>query len=77
MLQAATPVVGTYDLSTKGGTTAMNTANCYIINAPGRYSLPLVYGNAIKNGATNSSAYISNATGTGILKTSLTIRAKP
>lgn len=68
MLQAATPVVGTYDLSTKGGTTAMNTANCYIINAPGRYSLPLVYGNAIKNGATNSSAYISNATGTGILK---------
>ena len=33
MLQAATPVVGTYDLSTKGGTTAMNTANCYIINA--------------------------------------------
>lgn len=68
ILQAATPVVGTYDLSTKGGTTAMNTANCYIINAPGRYSLPLVYGNAIKNGVTNTSAYISNATGTGVLK---------
>ncbi len=38
------PVSGTYDLSTKGGTTAMNTANCYVINAPGKYSLPLVYG---------------------------------
>lgn len=57
MLQAATPVVGTYDLSTKGGTTTMNTANCYIINAPGRYSLPLVYGNAIKNGEDNTNAY--------------------
>lgn len=68
ILQAATPVVGTYDLSTNGGTTPMNTANCYIINAPGRYSLPLVYGNAIKNGVTNSSAYISSApAGSGIL----------
>lgn len=62
-LQAAAPVPGTYDLSTKGGTTAMNTANCYAINAPGTYSLPLVYGNAIKDGATNTSAYISTASG--------------
>lgn len=68
-LQAATPVSGTYDLSTKGGTASMNTANCYVINAPGRYSLPLVYGNAIKNGAPNSSAYTSTASGTGVLKT--------
>lgn len=41
-----------YDV-TKGG----NTANCYIVSAPGTYAIPLVYGNAIKNGQTNSSAY--------------------
>ena len=35
----------------------MNTANCYIVNAPGTYSLPLVYGNAIKNGNANPEAY--------------------
>jgi hypothetical protein len=65
-LQDATPL-SNYDLSTKGGTTAMNTANCYIINAPGTYTFPLVYGNAIKNGATNTSSYISSASGTGVL----------
>lgn len=41
-----------YDV-TMGGT----TANCYIVSAPGTYAIPLVYGNAIKNGQTNSSAY--------------------
>lgn len=45
--------------SSTGAATVENTANCYIINAPGVYSLPLVYGNAVKNGATNSAAYIS------------------
>ena len=34
-----------------------NTANCYIVNAPGNYSLPLIYGNAVTNGRTNSQAY--------------------
>ena len=68
-LWKAEPVSGIYDLSTKGGTTAMNTANCYIINAPGKYSLPLVYGNAVKNGSTNASAYTSQASGTYVLKT--------
>ena len=56
-----------HDLSTKGGKTNVNTANCYIVNSPGWYQLPLVYGNAIKNGATNSSAYTSSGSGTGIL----------
>ena len=69
VLMAAAPVSGTYDLSTKGGTTPMNTANCYIINAPGTYSLPLVYGNAVKDGTTNSSAYTSRASGNYVLKT--------
>lgn len=45
-----------------------NTANCYVINAPGKYSLPLVYGNAIKNGGTNASAYTSSASGSYVLK---------
>lgn len=34
-----------------------NTANCYIVSAPGTYAIPLVYGNAIKNGQPNPSAY--------------------
>ncbi len=33
------------------------TANCYVIGAPGWYMLPLVYGNAIKNGSDNTMAY--------------------
>lgn len=64
VLAAAAPVVGIYDLSTKGGETPMNTANCYVINAPGTYSLPLVYGNAVKDGEANSSAYTSRIGGT-------------
>ena len=66
-----TPAVGSasapYDLSLhdhNGNATARNTANCYLISAPGHYRIPLVYGNAIKNGATNSSAYISSAPAT-------------
>jgi hypothetical protein len=38
-------------------TLAANTANCYIVDAPGYYMLPLVYGNAIKAGAPNPSSY--------------------
>ncbi len=34
-----------------------NTANCYIVSAPGRYAIPLVYGNAVKGGAVNAKAY--------------------
>lgn len=51
------PATGTdyYDLSTEYG--SRNTANCYIIDGYGKFKLPLVYGNAILNGATNSSAY--------------------
>ena len=55
-----------YDLSTKGGSvSSRSTANSYVISAPGHYRIPLVYGNAIENGATNANAYISHApTGT-------------
>ena len=48
-----------YDLSKEGS--RQTTANCYVVNAAGTYKLPLVYGNAIKNGAQNEKAY--NGTG--------------
>ena len=45
-----------YNLSnqTDGGATVENTANCYIVNAPGYYRIPMVYGNGIKNSTTNT-----------------------
>lgn len=46
-----------YDLSTEGGSIPQSTANCYVVNAPGFYKLPLVYGNAIKDGEPNLGAY--------------------
>ena len=49
-----------YDLSAhdwQGNNISATTANCYIVNAPGTYMLPLVYGNAIKNGTPNTPAY--------------------
>ena len=39
------------------------TANCYMVHNPGTYRIPLVYGNAIKNGATNTSSYVTTSTG--------------
>lgn len=53
-LKAESSVSGIYDLSTKGGTAVQRTANCYIINRPGTYKLPLVYGNAIDYAALNN-----------------------
>ena len=49
-----------YDLSThdeNGGTINETTANCYVVDAPGVYKLPLVYGNARLNGQNNQDAY--------------------
>ncbi len=40
-----------------GASTVENTANCYVVSAPGSYSIPLVYGNAIKNSTANPTAY--------------------
>lgn len=57
-LDAATEgTEGSGDLSLR------NTANCYVVNAPGWYCFPLVYGNAVKDGKTNEAAYISPLTG--------------
>ena len=66
-LKNATAVGSTsapYDLSLhnyQGATTARNTANSYLISAPGHYRIPLVYGNAIENGSTNANSYTSHA----------------
>ena len=50
-----------YDLSTEAlydvDKDPKNTANSYMIFAPGYYTFPLVYGNAITNGSNNTSAY--------------------
>ena len=47
------------------------TANCYMVHTAGDYKLPLVYGNAIKNGATNAAAY------TGVPENANTIATFP
>lgn len=58
-----------YNLSSSsGGVSEEETANTYIINAPGSYSIPLVYGNAIKNGTTNSAAYTASTSHSNTLK---------
>lgn len=62
---------------TDGSSTVQNTANCYVVSAPGYYCFPLVYGNAIKNGTTNTSAYTSNKTGSNILKTFINHTGNP
>ena len=57
------PVYGTID----GAEEPMETANCYVITAPGKYKFPTVYGNAIRNGATNERAYAPQGTSAGVL----------
>lgn len=47
-----------YNLSNSTGEAQVqNTANCYLISAPGYYMIPLVYGNAIKDNNANYVAY--------------------
>ena len=41
---------------------AQSTANCYVVKEAGNYKLPLVYGNAIKNGTANTAAYTNLGT---------------
>lgn len=61
---------GAYFLANSTGQSIIeNTANCYVVDAPGFYFFPLVYGNAVKNGSTNQSAYTSTASETTTLKT--------
>lgn len=41
------------------------TANCYMVTAPGWYTFPLVVGNAISGGQDNKAAYQGDINGTG------------
>jgi hypothetical protein len=54
-LKAAPEAPGTVDLSKVNG--PQETANCYIVSASGKYSFPMVYGNAKKNGVDNTEAF--------------------
>jgi hypothetical protein len=71
-LKNATPKTD-FDLSTinvaTGATVARTTANCYVVQAPGTYKFPLVYGNGVKGGALNESAYQARKGVGGALRT--------
>ena len=63
-LQEAEPVgmgKDPYELPTRGGTVPGETANCYIVNAPGRYLLWLAYGNGVKENTKGDGHHNSNA----------------
>ena len=58
-----------YNLSnTTGAASVENTANSYLISAPGYYRIPLVYGNAITGGTANPHSYKTSNSGTCILQ---------
>ena len=67
VLKDATPkgtATNPYNLANPSGNGARNfieeSANCYLISAPGHYCIPLVYGNSIKNNQWNTKAYQSS-----------------
>lgn len=43
--------------------TGRNTANCYVVRAPGWYKFPAVYGNGIKDGVYNVDSYKTTGAG--------------
>lgn len=54
---------GIIDLSLQdiyGNSINRSTANCYVVSKADTYKIPLVFGNALKDGATNSAAYHNN-----------------
>lgn len=54
---------GIIDLSLQdiyGNSINRSTANCYVVSKADTYKIPLVFGNALKDGATNSAAYTNN-----------------
>lgn len=52
-----------------GATEDENSANCYVVSAPGYYSIPLIYGNARKDSRDNTEAFSNTkAYGRNMLK---------
>ena len=59
-LRANTPKttdLSKYNVATGTVQSSVTTANCYVVQAPGTYTFPLVYGNAIKNSSWNYEAF--------------------
>ena len=54
-----------YDIDGKAQS-GMTTANCYVVRAPGVYRIPLVYGNAVKDGVTNTASYNPGSVSNGL-----------
>lgn len=54
---------GKEELADTRDLSSAESANCYMISNPGTYRFRTVYGNALKNGAPNTSAYTINRTG--------------
>lgn len=63
------PKKGIWNLSNSTGASPIeNTANCYLVNSAGTYSIPLVYGNGITNGRENRAAFASYRSGNDVLR---------
>lgn len=55
----------------------INTANCYVVSRPGWYIIPMVYGNAIKDGADNRVAYAPGVAGDHVLSNFVNHKGNP
>ena len=55
--------LSTVDIKGNAHGKGTTTANCYVIHNPGTYKFPAIYGNAMKNGTDNKSAYTSSKQG--------------
>lgn len=53
------------------------TANCYLVHAPGTYSLPMVFGNAIVDGEKNPQSYNTTAVGENIMSNLVDYKNQP
>lgn len=58
-----------HDVEGNPNPSGMTTANCYVVSSPGTYMFPLVYGNAVKNGASNTASYTRSSKPSNGLKT--------
>lgn len=68
-----------WNLADPDGTSGsvVNTANCYMVDAPGWYIFPMVYGNAIEDTRTNESSYKAEISGSSVLGTLVNHLNKP
>ena len=60
MMYVHNPVKDLSKFDIYGNAISQTTANCYVVSKADTYKIPLVFGNALKNGATNSAAYTKN-----------------